>query len=282
MLQVHRREIESHLQSAMRLHLHLTCAKLNNMQGEFKETTRKLEEKYEKNTRRLEEKFGESKRELEKQKEVTRKLEEKVGETKRELEKQNEVTRKLEEKFGETKRELEQKYEEVTRKLEHKVNVLENRLMQIPEEYTWKISRFSKVQRQAKSGEKTSIYSPPFYYFGYKFRLWLFPNGKNRGKDTHLSLYFHLLKGEYDARLPWPFQKIMKFTLIDQQEDAGDRKNIVMSLTGIPSDKEVVERPLTSENRGWGFTEFVSLTKLIERRYIADDTIVIQVQVAPE
>ena len=244
----------------MRFHLDLTCAKLNNMQGEFIETTRKLEEKYEQNTRRLEEK---------------------IGETKRELEKQNEVTRKLEEKFGETKRELE-KQKEVTRKLEDKVNILENRLMQFPEEYTWKICRFRKVHSQAKSGEKTSIYSPPFYYFGYKFRLWLFPNGKNRGKDTHLSLYFHLLKGEYDAKLSWPFQRIMIFTLIDQQEDAEDRKNIVMSLTGIPSDKEVVERPLTYENRGWGFTEFVSLTKLTERRYIVDDSIVIQVQVAPE
>ena len=78
----------------MRLHLDLTCAKLNNMQGEFKETTRKVEEKYEA-------KFEDTKRELE-------------------------------EKFGETKRELG-KQKEVTRKLEDKVNVLENRLVQFPE-----------------------------------------------------------------------------------------------------------------------------------------------------
>ena len=109
--------------------------------------------------------------------------------------------------------------------------------MQIPQECTWKISHFSKVQSQAKSGEKTSICSPPFYYFGYKFRLWLFPNGRDLGKDSHLSPYFHLVKGGYDARLPWPFQGKLEFTLIDQQEDADDRQNIVGTLPGIPPEK---------------------------------------------
>ena len=91
-MQVQRREVESHLLSAMKLHLDSTCAKLNNMQGEFKETTRKVEEKYEA-------KFGKTKIELE----------EKFGETKRELEKEKKVTRKVGAKFGETKRELKAK-----------------------------------------------------------------------------------------------------------------------------------------------------------------------------
>ena len=235
---------------------------MNNMQEEFKETIRKLEEKYEK---------------------VTRKLEEKVGETKREVEKQKEVTRRLEEKFGETKREVEEKYEEVTRKLEDKVNVPdhENRLTQFPEEYTWKISRFSKMQSQAKSGEKTAILSSPFYYFGYKFRLELFPNGFSHTKDTHLSLYFFIVKGDYDANLSWPFQKIVRLTLIDQQEDAKERENIVESLKAIPKSNDTVERPLTDYNPGRGFSNFVPLTKLKERRYIVDDTIFVQVLVAP-
>ena len=235
---------------------------MNNMQEEFKETIRKLEEKYEK---------------------VTRKLEEKVGETKKEVEKQKEVTRRLEEKFGETKREVEEKYEEVTRKLEDKVNVPdhENRLTQFPEEYTWKISRFSKMQSQAKSGEKTAIFSSPFYYYGYKFKLELLPNGVSQTKGTHLSIYFCIMKGDYDANLSWPFQKIVQLTLIDQQEDAKDRENIVQSLKANPKNNKTVERPLTDRNIGRGFRDFVPLTKLTERRYIVDDTIFIQVQVAP-
>ena len=45
---------------------------------------------------------------------------------------------------------------------------------------------------------------------------------------------------------------------------------------------KVFERPLSFENAGRGFPNFASLTKLTEGRYIVDDTIVIQVQVAPE
>ena len=129
----------------------------------------------------------------------------------------------MQEEFKETTRKLEEKYEKITGKLEDKVDVLENRLKQFPEKYTWKISRFSKVQSQAKSGEKTAICSHPFYYYGYKFRLQLHPNGRADTKDTYLSIYVILMKGECDAKLSWPFQGIVKFAaLIDQQEDAKD------------------------------------------------------------
>ena len=44
-LQIQRREVESHLQAAMRLHLDLACVKLSDTQKKFEETTKKLEKK---------------------------------------------------------------------------------------------------------------------------------------------------------------------------------------------------------------------------------------------
>ena len=44
-LQIQRREVESHLQAAMRLHLDLACAKLGDTQKKFEETTKKLVER---------------------------------------------------------------------------------------------------------------------------------------------------------------------------------------------------------------------------------------------
>jgi len=79
-----------------------------------------------------------------------------------------------------------------TRKLEERVNALENELIQQrSKEYTWKISGFSEVLRQAKSGEKVTLESAPFYKYGYKCRLCLDPNGVNSGK-TLISQYFLL------------------------------------------------------------------------------------------
>ena len=44
------------------------------------------------------------------------------------------------------------------------------------------------------------------------------------GKDTHVSLFFVLMRGEYDALLPWPFQQKVTMTWIDQnrKSDVGD------------------------------------------------------------
>ena len=221
--QVQRREAESHLQSATRIHLDLACVMLNDTQEELKETTRKLEEK-----------FNSSQREL----------------------------------------------NETRRKLEERINALElNRQMQCPEEHRWKISGFSEVLRQAKTRQKVRIESDPFYKYGYKCNLILYPNGNGSRKNTHLSLYFVIMKGEYDAALPWPFHKNVTISLIDQQENLNDRMNIVKSFM-LDSERINFARPVTDKNTPLGFPEFMPQNQLKKRRYVVDDTLFIQVKVA--
>ena len=184
-------------------------------------------------------------------------------------------------------RNMEKMFEETTRKLELKVNILEKSL-QCSEansknsSFTWRIDEFSEVLRKAKSAEKTHIESSPFYGCGYKCKLRLYPNGSSTGKGNHLSIFVMIMKGECDATLTWPFQKKMTFKLIDQQENARDRQNIVRSFSADP-ELEQFARPLTDQNTGRGYTLFVSHEKIQERRYIVDDTIFIQVRItSPE
>lgn len=42
--------------------------------------------------------------------------------------------------------------------------------------------------------------------YGYKLCLRLYLNGDGSGKKTHLSLFIVIMRGEYDALLPWPFR----------------------------------------------------------------------------
>jgi len=197
-----------------------------------------------------------------------------------------ENTRKLEKKLEETTRKLEEKFEETTRKLLEKVTALENRIMQGLEEHKWKISGFSEILRQAKSREKTILDSAPFYTrkFGYKFKIRLYPDGESNGESTHLSIYFILMKGEYDATLPWPFKENVTFTLIDQQEDENDKKNIVTGFLSFPKNSNNRSawnaKPVIDENIGRGFSRFVSHNELSERRFILDDTIIVLVKFA--
>lgn len=42
--------------------------------------------------------------------------------------------------------------------------------------------------------------------YGYKVCLRIYLNGDGTGKGTHVSLFFVVMKGDYDALLPWPFR----------------------------------------------------------------------------
>ncbi len=55
--------------------------------------------------------------------------------------------------------------------------------------FTWKITSFANKLRQAENKVEKCIESDPFYMYGYKFRLKLFPNGTESGENTHLSIY---------------------------------------------------------------------------------------------
>ena len=181
-------------------------------------------------------------------------------------------------KLGDTQKKLEETTRKL-QKLENSFNVIEKDIHCSEEidSFTWRIDG-SEVLRKAKSGEKTCIDSSPFYRCGYKCKLSLDPNGDGALKNAHLSVYLIIIKGKYDAILTWPFQKKVTFTLIDQQENAKDRKIIVKSFIA-ESKRETFKRPVKEENIGWGLAKFVSHEELQKRRYIVDGTIFIQLRI---
>jgi len=298
--------MESHLQSAMGHHLDLTCVKVNNTQVELKnaqETIRKLEQVELKNaqeTIRLEQV------ELKNAQETIRKLEQV------ELKNAQERIRKLEEVELTNAQERIRKLEEVElknaqeriRKLEHQVKFkdeqeairkLEEQLdlknaqetiRKLKEKFhtrkmVWRINEFSRIMREAKRGIKKKLESDSFYTesLGYKLKVLFYPNGNGDGENTHLSVYIAVMKGEYDAILPWPFNKKVTFTLIDQQEDPLERENAVCDFT--PTNREPFLRPRDEENTGHGKPKLISQQQLKTRRYVVNDTLFLQVEIGP-
>ena len=73
--------------------------------------------------------------------------------------------------------------------------------------FVWRIPDVTRRIREAKSGRVSSIYSPPFYTgrTGYKMCIRAYLNGDGIGESSHLSLFFVIMKGEYDPLLVWPF-----------------------------------------------------------------------------
>ena len=185
-----------------------------------------------------------------------------------------------------------EEFQEVTRKLEAKIDTLEKSMknlsvklnrevLKLKEEsppFVWKISGFNGLLKSAKKGINTDVESSPFFTgpVGYKLCVFINPNGDGDGKNTHLSVYISLLKGKYDAILPWPFSKAVTFTLIDQQENELNAIHVARMFTPDPAN-DCFARPSDS-NGGWGFPLFISHEQLRCRRYIVDDTLFLKVQ----
>ena len=146
--------------------------------------------------------------------------------------------------------------------------------------FTWKIPNFDQHLQEAKNGFEGGLYGEPFYAspHGYKLKAKLFPNGNGNGENTHLSVFVVVMRGEYDAILPWPFAQKVTFTLIDQQQDTSQRENVVKYFKADPT-MESFDKPKDDENAGMGYNTFVSHEKLQTRRYIVDNTIFIQIKV---
>ena len=64
-------------------------------------------------------------------------------------------------------------------------------------------------------------FSKAFYtsVSGYKMCLGVFPGGNGEGRGMHISLFIHLMKGESDSQLKWPFRGSVVIEMLNQQAD---------------------------------------------------------------
>ena len=140
----------------------------------------------------------------------------------------------------------------------------------------WKIPQFSQRMEDARSGKYTSIFSLPFYSsrYGYKMCLRLYILGDGIGKNTHMSLFFVVMKGEFDAILQWPFTHKVSFRLINQHHG----RDVVDVFQPDPMSSSF-QRPKTDMNVASGCPRFISLAELNQGGFMEDNTIFIKVKV---
>lgn len=139
----------------------------------------------------------------------------------------------------------------------------------------WKIPQFSQRMTDAKTGKYTSIFSLPFYSsrYGYKMCLRLYIMGDGIGKGSHMSLFFVIMRGEFDNIIPWPFTHRVTFRLINQNTSTG--KDIVDTFQPDPMSSSF-KKPKSDMNIASGCPRFISHDNLKSGGYIVDDTIFIK------
>lgn len=140
----------------------------------------------------------------------------------------------------------------------------------------WKIMEVQRRRRDAISGKTPSIYSQPFYTSpcGYKMCGRLYLDGDGVGKHTHLSLFFVIMRGEYDALLSWPFAQKVALILIDQ-----DGHHHISDTFRPDPRSSSFQRPRSEMNVASGCPLFVPLTRLDSEKYVKDDSMFIKIVV---
>ncbi|KAF6020546.1 hypothetical protein EB796_021137 [Bugula neritina] len=144
----------------------------------------------------------------------------------------------------------------------------------------WKITDVQKHRDEAAT--RHSIYSHPFYTetYGYKMCARVFVNGDGSGKNTHISLFFVVMKGEYDALQTWPFQKKVTMKLRNVTEN---RPDIVEMFRPEPSSFSF-QRPKNEMNIASGCPQFADQAHVFnpDNGFVVDDTMYIEIMVNNE
>ena len=138
----------------------------------------------------------------------------------------------------------------------------------------WKITEFARRRNEAVSGQQVSFYSPCFYTsrYGYVMCARIYLNGDGMGRGTHISVFFVVMRGQYDAILRWPFRKKVTFMLLDQD----NVEHVIDAFRPDPNSSSF-QRPRRETNIASGCPIFCSLTELNNHAYVRDDTMFLKV-----
>ncbi|CAG0879702.1 unnamed protein product [Darwinula stevensoni] len=140
--------------------------------------------------------------------------------------------------------------------------------------FIWRITEFSSL---LINPESVVLHSSGFYSAPFGYRMYLRLNFAYQNDQLHLSVFIHMMQGEYDDLLEWPF--IAKIHLILLDQSPGKKHHVWETMHSQPS-MSAFQRPTSKRNlNGYGFRCFVSLERLRQGGYIKNDMIAIQAKV---
>ena len=140
-------------------------------------------------------------------------------------------------------------------------------------------------ERCKQGGERR--FSPAFYTHigGYKMCLKIYPNGRDSGEGTHVSVSVLMMKGEFDPHLKWPFRGEITVELVNQKK--GGEKCAMKPVEHTDTEEDdydeyfqiVVEGERAE--KGWGFSQFISHSDLYKpeegKEYLVNDTLTFRI-----
>ncbi|XP_078082506.1 TNF receptor-associated factor 1-like [Mustelus asterias] len=147
--------------------------------------------------------------------------------------------------------------------------------------FIWKIPQIKKRLQEAIDGTTPYLDSSEFYFYkyGYKMCLRIYLDGCEEAQGTYISLYYILLKGQYDALTQWPFKQNVKLALLN----LNDRQQSILKIY-VPNEQDLaLQRPVESMNAPRGFPMFATSSEFNQRfsEFVMGDEMFVGAEVIP-
>ena len=269
-----RKDVELHAEENVQQHLMQLSEKTANLPAVYAKLKRSLNLKYENLLKSADRSVATLKQQVVEMQENISRLKKQLHDAEKEVAALREEREKNDAKYA---AELEARVEPIDRTRE-RYRTLQEQLQRLPpmlssQNYavlpvTLTLENFSD---QKMANQKWI--SPSFYTHigGYKMCLAVYPNGDSSARGTHLSLYVHFMRGEFDDKLEWPFQGLVTTLILNQQNFL--TRSVASGGTGhwrkfhyfdgsrnnLEYRQRVTDRSL---NSGWGYKETLALAKL--------------------
>ena len=127
---------------------------------------------------------------------------------------------------------------------------------------------FTMPNFEQKKLLNTPWQSPSFYSHGYKMCLSANANGYGDGMNSHVSVFVHMMKGDYDDQLKWPFRGDITIQILNQS-GSEEHDTLILDVTDDDSfGKRVIKGYYRSA--GLGYPKFLPHTRLCPH-YLKND-----------
>ncbi|XP_068674002.1 uncharacterized protein [Montipora foliosa] len=173
--------------------------------------------------------------------------------------------------------------QELTERLEHpEARVMEYEGRVCNGTYIWRIENYRQCRQDAMNGVITAIYSPAIHtsLYGYKLCMRINLNGVDSGVGRFVALSVHMMQGDYDNILEWPFTGRIALSILDQRDGVEFRQHISETLVAKPN-LLAFQRPTAPCNyNGYGYVEFAPIEQIRESQYVKNNTMLVRIQVS--
>ena len=137
------------------------------------------------------------------------------------------------------------------------------------------LSNYAMLKRNNKSW-----FSPPFYtrQQGYRMCLTVLTNGEGVGTGQYVAVYLHIMRGEFDDILTWPFKGELAVELLSQQNEGNPPPHSYTVRYTEATPRKCASRVSNGERalEGKGTPTFIHLSELA-LNYLKNDSLLFRI-----